>query len=297
MAAKESYKIPASIDESYMDMEITLKNKDGIGLRPLPIRVVLLWVASILILLFIVTNEHSPVQHMGLGIKILFSALWVAFTYLMTRTDDTRQMRIELVPPLMSYLSKSDRNVYTRRSNSPGPFYGIVGIEDIDETTGVVKYMDGTYGYWYSVVGSASVLLFPEDRAMILSKVDDFYKKLQPDCEIIFVTTKEPQKVVRQQAHLKAQYDNLDPKYHDPDIDKLYKEQYNVLTNFVGKEFKSLHQYMILKGDTREALSVINSIVKSECSNSKLVFKECMPLYQSDIEAVLRTIYADGGED
>lgn len=294
MAVKESYKIPASIDESYMDMEITLKNKDGIGLKPLPIRVILLWVASMLIMFFLITNEHSPVGHMGIGIKLLFGALWVAFTMIMTRTDDARQMRIELVSPLMNYLPKGNRNVFTRRSNNPGPFYGIVGIEDIDEKSGVVKYMDGTYGYWYSVVGSASVLLFPEDRTAILSKVDDFYKKLQTDCEIIFVTTKEPQRVVRQQAHLTAQYNNLE--YADPDIDKLYKEQYNILSDFVGKEFKSLHQYMILKGDTREALSVINNIIKGEYEGSKLVFKECMPLYREDIESVLRIIYAEGDD-
>jgi hypothetical protein len=189
-------------------------------------------------------------------------------------------------------MSKSNRNVFTRRSNNAAPFYGIVGIDSIDEDSGVVKYMDGTYGYWYSVVGSASVLLFPEDRDAVLLKVDDFYKKMQPDCEILFVTTKEPQRIVRQQAHLVAQYKAL--AYADPDIDKIVKEQYNVLTNFVGKEFKSLHQYMILKGDTREALSVANNIVLGECENSSLVIKECTPLYRKDIERVLKTIYAEG---
>lgn len=292
MAVKESYKIPASLDESYLNMEITLKNKDGIGLKPLPVRVVLIWVASILGMCFLVLNSSSPIAQAGGFVRFLFAVLWILFSILMTRVDDARQMRIELVPSLMNYLPKGNRNVYTRRSNSPGPFYGIVGIEDIDEDTGIVRYMDGTYGYWYSVVGSASILLFPEDRSSILSKVDDFYKKLQTDCEIIFVTTKEPQKVIRQQAHLTAQYNNLG--YTDPDIDKLYKEQFNILKDYVGKEFKSLHQYMILKGDTREALSVTNNIIKSECENSKLVFKECMPLYREDIEGVLRTIYAEG---
>ena len=294
MAVKESYKIPASIDESYLSMEITLKNKDGIGLKPLPIRVILVWIVSMLIAFFLVVNNNSPVAHLSLFIRIVFFLMWAAFTYLMTRVDDARQMRIELLPSLMNYLSAANRNVKTRRSNQPGPFYGIVGIESIDEKSGVVKYIDGTYGYWYAVVGSASILLFPEDRNAILSKVDDFYKKFPTDCEVIFVTTKEPQKVIRQQAHLTAQYDHLE--YNDPDIDKLYKEQYNVLTNFVGKEFKSLHQYMILKGDTREALSAINNIVNSECNNSKLVFKECMPLYKEDIEAVLKTIYAEGDD-
>lgn len=294
MAVKESYKIPASLEESYLNMEITMKNKDGIGLKPMPVRFVLIWVAAIMVMFFLVMNDGSPIAQAGGGIRFLFGALWVLFTVVMTRVDDARQMRLELIPSLINYLSKSNRHVYTRRSNSPGAFYGIVGIEDIDENTGVVRYMDGTFGYWYAVVGSASILLFPEDRNTILSKVDDFYKKLQTDCEIIFVTTKEPQKVIRQKAHLTAQYNNL--SYTDPDIDKLYKEQFNTLTDFVGREFKSLHQYMVLKGDTRDSLSIINNIVKNECENSNLVFKECIPLYREDIENVLHTIYAEGGD-
>lgn len=294
MAVKESYKIPTSIDESYMNMEITLKNKEGIGLKPLPIGFILIWICSILAAVFLVANEHSPIVYLGLGYKILFVILWALFTYILTKVDDAHQMRLQLISPLLLYLSKSNRHVYTRRSNLPNAFYGIVGIDEIDEKTGVVKYMDGTFGYWYAVVGSASILLFPEDRNSILEKVDDFYKKVQTDCEIIYVTLKEPQKVVRQKAHLQAQYNNME--FVDPDIDKLYKEQYNILNDYVGKEFKSLHQYMILKGDTREALSVINNIVRHECDSSKLVFKECTPLYKEDIEMILKEIYAEEDE-
>ena len=61
MAVKESYKIPTSIDESYMNMEITLKNKEGIGLKPLPIGFILIWICSILAAVFLVANEHSPI--------------------------------------------------------------------------------------------------------------------------------------------------------------------------------------------------------------------------------------------
>jgi hypothetical protein len=292
MAVKSSYKIPASLDETHLNMEIALQNKEGLGFKPLPVRVILVWLAGLLTLVYCCMSSNGIMSQAGTFMKILFAAVWILFLYLMTQVDKSHQMQIELIPALMSYMSKSNRNVFTRRSNNAAPFYGIVGIDSIDEDSGVVKYMDGTYGYWYSVVGSASVLLFPEDRDAVLLKVDDFYKKMQPDCEILFVTTKEPQRIVRQQAHLVAQYKAL--AYADPDIDKIVKEQYNVLTNFVGKEFKSLHQYMILKGDTREALSVANNIVLGECENSSLVIKECTPLYRKDIERVLKTIYAEG---
>lgn len=292
MAKKNGYKIPAALDENYFNMEITLKNKDGIGLKPLPIRVILIWVVFIVVFFFLCFNKDSPVSAAGVGMQIFFGITWFAFAILMTKMDGARQMRLELIPSLLSYLSKSNRHVITRRSSPANPFYAMVGIEDINDKTGVVKYIDGSYGYWYSVVGSASVLLFPEDREAILDRVDNFYKKMQPDCELIFLTMRQPQNVVRQQAHLMAQYKHLG--FADPDIDRLYREQYDVLTDHVGKEFKSLHQYMIIKGDNRDALSVMNSICINECNNSNYMLKECTPLYKKDIEHILREIYSEG---
>ena len=133
--------------------------------------------------------------------------------------------------------------------------------------------------------------MFPEDRDAILDRVDDFYKKVGTDCEIAYMTTRAPQKVVKQQAHLIAQYKAL--TYADPDIDLLVNEQNRVLTEFVGSEFKSVHQYMIIKGDTREALSGINNVVESEKNASGLMFRQCVPMYKDDIEEALRTVYTE----
>lgn len=290
--AKKSYKIPATLADNYLDMEIALQAKDGVGLKPLPIRVILVWLIGLLALFFLEVNEMSMIVQCGFFAKVIFAVAWVALIYVLSRVDKSHRMQIEILPATLKYLQKSNRRIVTRRTANAAPFRGIVGIKDIDERTGLVTYFDGTYGYWYSVVGTASVLLFPEDRDAILDHVDDFYKKLQCDCEIIFMTTKEPQKVVRQTAHLMSQYKAL--TYKDPDVDALVKEQYETLNNFVGKEFKSLHQYMVIKGDNKEALSAINNIVTAECRGSSLMFKQCTALYREDIENALVTIY--GGQ-
>lgn len=290
--AKSTYKIPATLNDNYMNMEIAIQSKDGVGLKPLPARVILAWILSFFGLFFLLTNEKSVVSEGNLFLKILFGATWVGFTYVLTKVDKSHRMQIELIPALLKYLQKSNRHVITRRTSNAAQFYGIVGIDDIDPDTGMVSYADGTFAYWYSVVGTASVLLFPEDKEAILDRVDEFYKKVQSDCEIVFVTTKEPQRVMQQKAHLVAQYKALE--FRDSDIDMLIKEQYDTLTEFVGKEFKSLHQYMVLKGDNREALSTINNIVRSEKEASNLMFKQCVPLYQKEIESVLKIIYSEG---
>lgn len=288
--AKRSYKIPATLADNYLNMEIALQAKDGVGLKPLPIRVILIWLVGLMALFIFQVNEASMITQCGMFVRIIFSAAWIGLIYTLAKIDKSHRMQIEILPATLRYFQKSSRYVLTRRTMNAGPFRGVVGIQDIDEKTGLVTYADGTYGYWYSVVGTASVLLFPEDRDAILDHVDDFYKKLQCDCEVVFMTTKEPQRVVRQTAHLMQQYKNLTVK--DPDLDKLVREQYNTLTEYVGKEFKSLHQYMVIKGDNKEALSAINNIVAAECRGSSLMFKQCTALYREEIEQALATIYS-----
>ena len=222
---------------------------------------------------------------------IAFAVVWFLLIYVVTVVDRSHRMQLEYLPTILNYIQHSNRHVLTRRSSHAGPFMGIVGIESIDEQTGLVTYLDGSFGYWFNVVGTASVLLFPEDRDAIIDRVDDFYKKIGCDCEIGFMTARSAQKVVKQQAHLIAQYKAL--KYKDPDIDMLVNEQYDVLTKFVGKEFKSIRQFMYIKGDNREALSGINNIVNAERSSSGLMFRQCVPMYKEDIEEALHLVYTE----
>ena len=290
--AKANYKIPASLDENYLSMEIAIQSKDGVGFKPLAVRVILVWLFGLLSLVYICINEKSIIAEAGYVMQAIFAIVWLLFIYFITRMDKSHRMQLELIPAMLIYMQKGNRTVITRKTANGAQFYGIVGIDSIDPESGMVTYMDGTYAYWYAVVGTASVLLFPEDRDAILNRVKDFYDKIGTDSEIIFMTTKEPQRVHKQVAHLVAQHKAL--TYKDPDINSLVREQYSVLKDFVGKEFKSLHQYMIIKGDTREGLSAINNIVMAESRGSSLMFKECVPMYSEDICDVLRLVYTDG---
>ena len=288
MAVKSSYKIPADIDSNYLDMEIAIK-KDDIGIRPTPVRVVLTVLISIFIAFYLAFNGNSFLREGGTAVVVLFLICWVLLTMLIIYRDGTNRMQIEYLPALFAYVPKSARRVTTRRTSNANPFFGIVGIEDIDDKTGMVTYSDGTYAYWYAVVGSASILLFPEDKDAILTRVDNFYKNMGSDCEVIYMTTREPQNVTRQLAHLIAQYKALN--FQSADMNRLVEEQYDTLKNYVGKEFKSTHQYMIVKGDNREALSQINNLVVAETESSSLMFRQCVPMYKEDLITPLSLIY------
>lgn len=288
--AKDSYHVPYGLAQSYGDMTISLNSKDGSVGKVLPMMVVLSYVISFLACLFCITKTFigsmsSPLQ------KIIFVILWIALTIVLTSYDGTRRMNMQRIMTLLEYLPKSARYLYTRRQRDATPFYNVVGIKDIEDD-GLVVYEDGQYGYWYRVVGSASILLFESDRDAIITRVDNFYRKWEIDSEISFVTAKEAQKVYRQVANLTRRYENL--KNDDKDLRALAEEQFMVLKEHVGQEFKSIHQYMLIRAKNLEALRVGTAVVQSEVENSALMIKQCVPLEKEDVELLLASIYQKG---
>lgn len=285
--AKDRYKISDTLDKSMGDMEISLQSSDGIGARPMPIKIILMYALSIILWFFAVAKTF--IADGGIGLIIVFSALWFALTALLLHRDKTGLPQASLVVSMLNYLPKNLRYVVTRNNAPAKDFYTIAGIEDIDGEKGLITFTDGTYGYMYRVVGTGSILLFDEDRKAILDRVDSFYKKMKPEYELIFITSKEAQKIYRQVARLKERYDNLD--FNDPELRAVADMEYNYLKNVVGGSFRSIHQYLIIKAENTEALTVGKNMLQSEVENSSYMFKQCTALFGNDIYDVFRTIY------
>lgn len=283
---KQAFKIPYDLDASYGDMEIAIQGKDGVGLKPLPVKVILTYVFSGLVCFYVCSN--SFISRGSLLQIVLFVLLWSVLTIQLARFDKTKRMQAQLIPVFMEYLPKRNRFILTRTSKTATPFMGIAGVLDIDDN-GLVSRTDGTFEYWYRVVGSASILLFEDDRNAILQRVDSFYRKIGTDVEVSFLTSKESQKVHHQIANLKRKFDRL--TVSDPDLLKVADEQFHILRDHVGGSFKSIHQYMILKGDNKEALTVAKNVLQSEVENSALMIKQCVPMFKHDINEPLRLIY------
>lgn len=285
--AKETYKIPDTLDKSMGDMEISLQSGDGIGMRPMPIKIILMYVASAIVWFFAVAKTF--IVDGGIGLIILFTVLWFALTALLLKRDKTGIPQASLVVSMLNYLPKNMRYVVTRNNALARDFYNIAGIDAIDGDKGLITFTDGTYGYMYRVVGTGSRLLFEEDRKAILDRVDKFYQKMKPEYELIFITSKEAQKIYRQVARLKERYDGLD--FDDPELRAVADMEYNYLKNVVGGSFRSIHQYLIIKADNTEALTVAKNMLQSEVENSSYMFKQCTALFGDDIYDVFRTIY------
>ena len=286
--AKERYIVPVSLDRTILDHELSLSS-NSMRLKPLPMKVIFAYIGSITVLMWLLTG--TPLKGASFGYLVLISVWWIAATAYFAAYSKTKEMRGEMIMALINYLPKTARKVLTRSDSSPGQFHSIVGIKDVDEKTGFITYADGMVGQAYAVVGSASCLLFDQDRDAILNRNDRFYRKLEPGVEWVFITTKEPQRVHTQIATLEKRNRRLSPKARDPELVALMDEQYQSLKSYVGASFFSIHQYLILIARNEEDLRKAHNLLDSEAGDSSLMFKEVTMLTYDETMDLLRTHY------
>lgn len=283
--AKNSYKIPSSMDRSFLDHEIIISGF-GWQAKPLALKVVLFWVGSIFGLFWVLSSTF--IKDASFGSQFLLVVWWLLATGFLGSYSQTKELRFSSLSALMEYLPKSGRRVVTRTSSNPSSFYSIAGIDNIDDD-GMIQWGDGSVGQAYLVVGTSSVLLFAQDKEAILNRVDNFYRKVDTTAELIWLTTKEPQRVLRPLAHLERRNRNLETR--DPELVELLHEQFSVLTDKVGGSFNSIHQYLVIKADNYEALKRAHVIVCSEREDSALMLKQLTILDREDAIEMFRSVY------
>lgn len=286
MAVKQSYGIKTPMLSTALDTEITLQ-KDGVGLRPLPIKFVIITIISGCLCLGATNSELISVGNMVQ--KTIFVCLWITMTILLFMSDKTKRMNIQSIISLLNYMfNPSNRRVITRRNVPATAMLDMCNIKSVDKS-GIIKFADRHVGYMYRVTGTASVLLFDADKMNIINAVDNFYRKIDSNTEFIFITLKEPQKIYNQAAAVKHRYNRL--KIYDNDLNDLCNNQLVMLKEVVGKKYQSIHQYMIVKADSIETLTAAKITLQTELDSSGLFIKRCIPLYEDEILEVLASSY------
>jgi len=276
--AKQRFKIPTSLDMSYLDLEFNFRTKDGLSFnKPLTAKSVIMYLISGMLLLYILLNTFIK---SSVPLAVIFAIIWILLTILLVKLDNTKRTGLELMIPLLGYFSPNNRHLSVRSLDPIGPLKGLYGIDRVDEEDGLISFIDGTVGYAYQVVGNASILMFDEDKKQIIDKVDSFYRKLAPDTEVIFDTIKESQRTDEQVSNLVDNFKKL--KINSPGLNHLYREQYDILNIGVGGRFKSLHQYMIVKANTMDHLEEFENLLYGDVENDQLMFKSARPLSYND---------------
>lgn len=289
--AKSTYKIPVSIDRSRLDHKITLQAFQ-LKSRPLAIKVILYWVGFVFVTAWIVLQSPlSAAPWFVLVLLVIWMSITAAVLGKQTKTGDMKFMQL---PALLEYLPTKQRRVMTRLGSKPYGFMTIVGIKDV-EASGIIRYVNGDVGQLYSVVGSASALLFEGDRNAIIRRVDNFYQKIDSGTSWCYLTTKESQRVFQQIAAIEHQ--NRALRHRDPELLALEQEKLDVLVNDVGGHFSSLHQYLLVRAPGMKELQAAHRVLRAERENSSLMFRRCELLNGADGLDVLRSVYQTPGKD
>lgn len=289
MATKDYYTIPTSLNQSYLDHEINLSTQN-MHLKPVPLKAVLFYLVSILLLFWVCSSTFM--KNADWWLIVLLIIWWLGATVFFGKVSKTKEMRFRQVAALMEYMPRERRRVITRRSSNPSQFYSILGIDDVTPD-GSISFADGTVGQAYLVVGSASVLVFEDDKTAILNRVDSFYRKTDPSAEWIWITTKEPQRIAKQRAALEKQNEAL--QIREPELFALLEEKDEILRDYVGQIFTSIHQYLIIKADGPGSLRRAHSMLQSETETSALMIRTCSILDDEAFFEMLRILYTQKG--
>lgn len=276
------------MDSSYLDIEFLMQTKDGLGpSKPVDGKTIVLGLGAIM--LWFVFMFKTPIGTGGLFSAIGFSIGWVFMVFLLIKNDKTGKHGFELVISMINYLPKNARSVHVRLHNDVTNIQTVTGVDRVDMEDGMIHFLDGTVGHVYHVVGTASILMFDQDKTMILDKVDNFYRKLPVGCEIILDTVKEAQRTDIQARAAIEGYKELKKK--SPGLQALYKERHQVLKYGVGERFKSIHQYAVLKAPKEESLREAESLIQGDVEGEGLMFKRAETLNYDDVTRYMRQLF------
>lgn len=289
--AKESYKIRASLDRSRIDRNISIPISEDMGVKSLYLGSLLFGIGGVLSLMAIMS--YTFMKNASLPVKSFFSVFYLLMVGFCAYYTKFKELSIVQVKDFLEYIPRRSRIVKTGFGGDIKNFASITGITNFDKKTGIVQFYDGGYGVVYSVVGSASRLLFEKDQNLILDAVNNFYTKLPFNVEMITFTTKEAQKVYAQAYYLEERYKKLKAFGGDDELLELLEEEYDILKNHVGKEYTSIHQYVMLRADNAPHLKAQLPLFERAMLSSQLVFKSVERLDSKDVQKLLGGVYKE----
>lgn len=286
--AKKVYQIPRGLDQTFLDIEIGMRSDSGVGFHPIPLRTIFAFIVSGATCYFLVSSVFRG--NGSVLLTVLFVVLWIALTFLLFKPDRSGDMSVYRVPALVRYLSPGARRVTCRSTSDAAGFYQVSQFDHVDEERGIVYFVDGSVAYAYRVTGSASVLLFEEDRDAIIDRVDAFYRNMKTDYELIYLTTRKAQDVVRQVNTMTKRVNRLVAP-DDAELQALAKTERMVLSDYVGGQYRSIHQFLVVRAPSIEALDAGKNMLEAEVQNSTLMFKRVVSLYDDDLLDVFATVF------
>lgn len=292
--AKSGYKIPASLDQTHLDRVISLSNNPNSPINVVSVKTLLAYLGTGAVL--------GVCWKFGMfrGNSLFFNILYVTFIFLfvsrLINTTRTGELAYTNILALADYLPKYMRKLSTTRNSNVAAFYKMYGIAEVDNDTGDIRYTNGDYGTLLAVSGTSSILLFDEDKDSIINATDGFWRKIDVGAYITQITIKEGQKVDLQLGNYQRRWDRVATTDMTDEMKNvlgdLMDAEIDVLANDIAVNYRSIHQYWLLRSSSKEGLKSLKTLIKSEIDTSGLVVRSARTQYYDDVVRMSKSIFS-----
>lgn len=266
----------ANLNDSLFDTTIPIMTSSGnqITKREFTIRTFLMIVFGIILLM--VLETQTVIGHGGVG-AIVFGILWMWLVWEVSQPLPTKKVAITYFLVLARYLPKNNR-IMSFRSFAPAYAVSLLtGIQDNGiSDRGLIRFMNNDVGRVFEITGSASRLMFDEDRKRVVNDARNFYRNINPTTTMIIDTLSSPQRVKTQVLATKWQLDHL--RLQSPGLKQLLLHEKDALEEHVGRQFPMYHQYFVVRAVNEDEMNMFIQWLMQVMGSSSLYLKDIRPI-------------------
>lgn len=263
---RNSYRLPFGLSVKQWDISLLPQSSSGLFSlkRPVTLKVLIIFLLSILVYLGVLFK--SPLVHGGILPIIMWSVGYFGLVVLLCMSTKTKQIGFDWILPSIYYIFGIRRNVQTRSINAVGSVLDVVSVEGITNDN-YVLFDNNEIGEVFEVVGYASILMFKSDLDSVIDSADGFIRNITQGINLTYDTQQAPQRVDLQVSAMRERLKNLNAKYHGHIPVGLHNAMvlnHRVLTSYVGEQFKSTHQYLIVRSPNKDLLDAFDQWLNSQ---------------------------------
>lgn len=284
--------IRMSIDQSAMDLVMN-PSADSLMSSRHEFTVKSVIALGISMMLFLYLIVQGPLHDSGvLGFILWIPSYWI-LTWLLCGPTDTHELGMSYLLTFYNYFINGDRyrHISTRRASDSSQFLQVAPIKGITPD-GKLVFTDNSVGYGFELVGNASILMFQSDRERVLCDVRDFYRNIDPSITLTFDSVLSGQRVVDQLNGKDYQLSHLPYDQAFLSVRRMLQAEQLKLRDYVGRQFKALHQYVIVRGPQDEDIETFMDWLNTQVVQGSTYVKDYRMLTHDELISYLHNLYA-----
>lgn len=223
----------------------------------------------------------------GILMMCLMAFTWIFMMCYFFGPSNSGILGISRLMSAVMFVINGNRTLHTRINDTADQFTRLTGIVSIDRN-GMLKWIDGTQGYLYEIVGNASSLMFDDFTEQVLTSVRSFWRQ---DLQDIYFTTF---------SHLSNQRVTEQLQAKDEQIAKIPKElttlrkmqltKQLVMRDQAKRGFKVIRQHMAIRAHDESRINQIENIFHASMQ-SGLFIREYRRLGRKETIKYLAELY------